>query len=81
MNGTETDTAQAVDIAKRDRGTDRADNAAAGIDSRDAATRALAEAEERRKAPAGVAPEIDGRGGLEPVRYGDWEVKGLATDF
>ena len=22
-----------------------------------------------------------GRGGLEPIRYGDWEVKGLASDF
>jgi len=26
-------------------------------------------------------PERDGRGGLEPVRYGDWEIKGLASDF
>ena len=25
--------------------------------------------------------EIDGRGGLEPVRYNDWEVKGIASDF
>ncbi|TXM92389.1 DUF1674 domain-containing protein, partial [Methylobacterium sp. WL103] len=27
------------------------------------------------------APERLGRGGLEPVRYDDWEVKGLAVDF
>ncbi len=27
------------------------------------------------------AREINGRGGAEPVRFGDWEVKGLATDF
>ena len=27
------------------------------------------------------AREINGRGGLEPVRYDDWEVKGLASDF
>lgn len=48
-----------------------------------AAQRALAEAEERRKAArAAPAPrEINGREGPEPVRYGDWEVKGLATDF
>ena len=25
--------------------------------------------------------ELQGRGGLEPVRYEDWEVKGLASDF
>ena len=25
--------------------------------------------------------EHNGRGGLDPVRYGDWEVKGIATDF
>ena len=25
--------------------------------------------------------ELNGRGGLDPVRYGDWEVKGLASDF
>ncbi|HTZ67434.1 MAG TPA: DUF1674 domain-containing protein, partial [Roseiarcus sp.] len=22
-----------------------------------------------------------GRGGLDPVRYGDWEVRGIASDF
>jgi hypothetical protein len=26
-------------------------------------------------------PEHHGRGGLDPARYGDWEVKGLASDF
>lgn len=47
------------------------------------AQRALAEAEERRaKAQAQVrAQEIGGRGGLEPARYGDWEIKGIACDF
>jgi len=34
----------------------------------EAAKRALAEAEERRRRP-------------EPVRYGDWEKKGIAVDF
>ena len=50
---------------------------------REAAKRALAEAEARRK-QAGqqtLPPEIDGRSGPEPVRYGDWENKGLAHDF
>lgn len=52
-----------------------------------AARRALAEAEARRAAidahAAEVAgqPEVNGRGGLEPVRYDDWEVKGIASDF
>jgi hypothetical protein len=48
-----------------------------------AARRALAESEERRRAlnqPA-AGKEINGRDGLEPVRYGDWEVKGIASDF
>ena len=50
------------------------------------AQRALAEAQERRRAAqeaqGGEAPrEINGRGGLDPVRYGDWEVKGLTSDF
>lgn len=50
-----------------------------------AAQRALAEAEARRRAYAQAEDarpkEIGGRGGKEPVRYGDWEVKGLASDF
>ena len=47
-----------------------------------AAQRALAEAEARRQATAPQQPaERDGRGGLDPVRYGDWEVKGIASDF
>jgi hypothetical protein len=48
-----------------------------------AALRALAEAEERRKQAKTQAlpPELGGRDGPEPVRYGDWEKKGLAIDF
>ena len=50
-----------------------------------AARRALAEAETRRKKTerrvAELSPETGGRGGGEPVRYGDWEVNGVATDF
>jgi hypothetical protein len=49
-----------------------------------AARRALAEAEARRKAAKDRAPlptELGGRDGPEPVRYGDWEKKGLAIDF
>ena len=47
-----------------------------------AALRALAEAEERRKLVKPTDPkELGGRDGPEPVRYGDWEKKGLAIDF
>ncbi len=48
----------------------------------EAAQRALAEAEGRRRAAAApAAPELNGRGGLDPARYGDWEVKGIAADI
>ncbi|MFO1209082.1 MAG: DUF1674 domain-containing protein [Amaricoccus sp.] len=48
-----------------------------------AAARALAEAEARRAAaPATILPaEVGGRDGPEPVRYGDWERRGIAVDF
>jgi hypothetical protein len=48
-----------------------------------AARRALAEAEERRHnaAPLELPPEIGGRGGAEPARFGDYEINGRAIDF
>ena len=50
-----------------------------------AAQRALREAEARRAeidARQDQLPrEVDGRGGLEPTRYEDWEIKGIACDF
>jgi hypothetical protein len=50
-----------------------------------AAERALAEAEARRQAAAASVPphqkEFQGPKGLEPTRYGDWEHKGIASDF
>ncbi|WP_274423187.1 DUF1674 domain-containing protein [Chelativorans sp. YIM 93263] len=49
------------------------------------AKRALKEAEERRRhyaAQETQAPrEVGGREGPDPARYGDWEVKGIASDF
>jgi hypothetical protein len=48
------------------------------------AKRALAEAEARRKEreAEGAKPvEVQGRGGLDPARYQDWEVGGIAVDF
>ena len=48
-----------------------------------AAIRALAEAEQRRMQakPQARPAERNGRGGEDPVRYGDWEVRGIAVDF
>jgi len=52
-----------------------------------AAARALAEAEARRAARAAEAAaspqpaEHQGPAGPEPTRYGDWERKGIASDF
>ena len=49
----------------------------------EAAKRALAEANARRKASKAkeMPKEHGGREGPEPVRYGDWEKKGIAVDF
>lgn len=52
-----------------------------------AARRALEEAAARRavlearEAELAKQAEINGRGGKDPVRYDDWEVKGIASDF
>lgn len=50
-----------------------------------AAERALAEAAQRRaerdRNTAPPARESGGPGGPEPTRYGDWEKKGLTSDF
>lgn len=50
-----------------------------------AAQRALAEAQDRRAKAESEAEkqplELGGRDGPEPVRYGDWEKKGIAVDF
>jgi hypothetical protein len=50
-----------------------------------AAERALAEAAARRaerdRRAADGPKEANGRGGLDPTRYGDWEVNGLTSDF
>ncbi|MEQ8295005.1 MAG: DUF1674 domain-containing protein [Nitratireductor sp.] len=73
-------------------GTERDDALQRRVEERDTsrplspqARRALAEAEARRaeyeRREAERPSEVGGRGGLEPGRYGDWEVKGIATDF
>jgi hypothetical protein len=54
----------------------------------EAAARALAEAAARRtergkaeSEKSQTANEVGGRGGLDPTRYGDWEINGVASDF
>jgi len=68
----------------------QADDAVAGTPRKaltPEAERALAEAAARRadqdarQAALAKTPERHGRGGLDPVRYDDWEVKGIAADF
>lgn len=60
-------------------------DAAIGRRIREAGDRARAEAEmRRRQAEASAKPrptEVNGSGGPDPVRHGDWEVKGIASDF
>ena len=50
-----------------------------------AAERALAEAQARRaeidRKAAERPKELNGPRGPEPTRYGDWEAKGIASDF
>jgi hypothetical protein len=50
-----------------------------------AAQRALAEAAERRakaeQEPKAAPKEVAGPKGPEPTRYGDWERKGIVSDF
>jgi hypothetical protein len=75
-----TDPASAPNVAP----SPAAPNAAPKKPLSPAAQRALAEAEARRRAAAGAPgppAEVKGRGGLDPARYGDWEVKGIASDF
>jgi hypothetical protein len=50
---------------------------------REPGERAKAEAEARRAAekPTDRPKEVNGPKGLDPTRYGDWEHKGIASDF
>lgn len=49
----------------------------------DAAKRALAEAKERKQAAKDQALDLElgGPKGPEPTRFGDWERKGITSDF
>jgi hypothetical protein len=51
---------------------------------REAGERARAEADARHNSipPSGPLPkELNGQKGPEPTRYGDWEKKGIISDF
>lgn len=65
-------------------GDDLPPGAARGKPLSPAARRALEEAAARRAAAERAKPpaeEVGGPEGLDPTRYGDWEVKGRAVDF
>jgi hypothetical protein len=66
-------------------GTHNSQNAPVSRKLTPAAERALAEAAARRTEADRIAAErpkeIAGRKGPDPTRYGDWEVKGIASDF
>ncbi|MGZ5940626.1 MAG: DUF1674 domain-containing protein [Rhizomicrobium sp.] len=66
--------------AKRTRKPSKAEIAAR---IREAGERAKVEAEARRRSEAETAlpKEIGGQKGPEPTRYGDWEKKGITSDF
>lgn len=71
---------------QRDPSAAKGETTAAAVGERSPqALRALEEAAARRKElaerEAKRPREIGGRGGHDPERYGDWEVKGLASDF
>jgi hypothetical protein len=64
--------------------TDRPEGAAPDKELTPEAIRALNEAAARRRGADGaepLPPEKGGPKGLEPTRYGDWERKGLISDF
>jgi len=70
----------AGDELKRDKNTSKP---AQKRELTDAAKRALAEADIRRKQQKAndKAGETGGPAGPEPTRYGDWERKGIVSDF
>jgi len=63
--------------------TETPPNAAPGKALTPEARRALEEAAQRRAAEARPEPppEVQGPRGPEPTRFGDWERKGIASDF
>ena len=71
--------------APKDNAPETAQDEAPRKELTPAAQRALAEAAERRRladeARAAAPREINGRGGLDPSRFGDWEIDGRAVDF
>ena len=68
---------------KQPKGAQGERNSAIARRIREAAARANREAEDRRarESPRPSAKEVNGPAAPEPTRYGDWERKGLASDF
>ena len=66
---------------QRDCDEDPPPGAAPGKTLTPAARRALAEAAARRTDAPSLPEEHGGPSGPEPTRYGDWERRGIASDF
>jgi hypothetical protein len=70
-----------VDIETTEAGFNMADAETPKRELTPEARRALDEAEARRKEAKALPKERGGPEGPEPTRYGDWERKGIASDF
>lgn len=79
----DTDTPASVDDIPEPPAPLSAEEAARRAALPEPARRALEEADARKAKDKGDAlpVELGGRDGPEPVRYGDWEKKGIAIDF
>jgi hypothetical protein len=63
--------------------SEKGKKAAIAASIREAGERARIEAEARRRAdkPVSTPTETAGADGPDPTRYGDWERKGVVSDF
>jgi hypothetical protein len=83
-NGKAAGALQGCEVKMQAKNENGEEQAGAGRELAPAARRALEEAAQRRLEMDARPPpprEINGRDGPDPVRYGDWEKKGLAVDF
>ena len=75
MNKSPTPDHLAPQKSKTDKTRTRTSHAKAALKEAEARKRQIDQANNRS------ADEKNGRGGLDPARFGDWEVKGIASDF
>ena len=76
-----TDPKQPIAPAKQTEQSPRAGKRPMTPDAEHALAEAAARRAERERKAADPPKEAGGRGGLDPTRYGDWEINGLISDF